>query len=92
MNLFEKIGDYFGTGNFTLGKAVTLGLGIITPIFLFVLTPFIVWIAIPAEHRYDEKYYWLQDMSWIWPVCWVGIGFLSAIGWMIYNYVKDTRP
>ena len=86
--------DFFykivGNGRFGLSKAMTIGLIIMVPILIVALIPFIVWFSIPADTRYSEKYYVLQDLMWIWPVCLVGLGFLGAIGWMIYNYLKDS--
>jgi len=91
---FDLIGYWAIGGNsrgISIGKAVLLGLSIMTPIFLVALAPFLAWISIAPEHRYDEKYYWLQDMSWIWPVCIVALGFISTLAYIIYNNIKDTK-
>lgn len=81
-NLYKSIHYWFFAGDskgISLGKAVILGLSIVTPLFLIMAAPFLAWISIPADKRYDEKYYWLQDMSWIWPVVLFGIGFIISI-------------
>jgi hypothetical protein len=81
-NLYKSISYWFTSGDskgISIAKATLLGLLIITPIALIMLAPFIAWIAIPAENRYDIKYYWLQDMSWIWPIVLFGIGFIISI-------------
>jgi len=87
INIFDRI---IGEGKFTLAKAALVGLSIIIPIFLIAAAPSIAWFSIAADKRYDEKYYWLQDFMWIWPVCLVGLGFLGALGYMIYNNLRDT--
>ena len=93
-SVFNSIGYWITDGNLkgtSTGKLILLGLGIMVPIFLVAIAPFLAWISIAPEHRYDEKYYWLQDLSWIWPVCIVVLGVLSAIGYMLYNYIRDTK-
>jgi len=89
MKIKDAIVDYFSKG--TLVSNMVLGLCLITPIFLVAAFPAIVLYGfIPSGIRYEERFYWLQDMSWIWPCVIVGIGFLSALGYMIYNNLRDT--
>ena len=73
----------------SLGKSILLGLLVIVPIFLIMSAPWLVWVSIAPEHRYDVKYNWLQDFMWIWPVVLFGLGFLSLLGYMIYNSTQD---
>lgn len=92
-DFFNKIAYWFtdGTSKGTsIGKLILLGLTIITPIFLIMSAPWLAWVSIAPENRYDVKYNWLQDFMWIWPVCVFAIGFISVIVYMIYNYIKDT--
>lgn len=97
MSLKEKISNIISSVEFWLtdgnskgtstGKTILLGLLIITPIFLIMIAPFLAWIAIAPEHRYDVKYEWLQNMSWIWPICIFALGFIGVIASMIYNSI-----
>lgn len=90
MKIIDSIQDYLSEGKFTIGKAMIVGFSVITPLFLIMSAPWLSWIAIAPEHRYDVKYNWLQDFMWIWPVCLFGVIFLSLVGWMIYNNLKDS--
>lgn len=58
-------------------------------IFLLLCLPSIICFAIGGYS--NDKYYALAMFSWIFPVCVVGLAFLSGIGWMIYNAVKDFQ-
>ena len=93
-DFFNKLGYWFTSGGSKgagLGKIILMGLSIITPLFLIMSAPWLAWVSIAPEHRYDVQYDWLQDFMIIWPICLFAIGFFSAIGYMIYNYVKDTK-
>ena len=89
-DLFNKLGLWITNGTnpgFTTGEAVILGLSIMTPIFLIMLAPFLIWLALPSALQNSDKYYWLQNMGWIWPLCIFGLGFIGVIGIMIYSGV-----
>lgn len=75
----------------SLGKTILMGLLVIVPIFLIMAAPWLGWVSIPAEHRYDIQYNWLQDFMWIWPVSLFGVMFLSIIGWLIYDGVQQSK-
>jgi len=91
-NFFESAGFWFTNGEVkgsSTGRLILLGLTIITPIFLIMSAPWLAWISIAPEHRYDLQYNWLQDFMWIWPVVLFGIGFLSLLSYMIYMSITN---
>ena len=93
-DFFNKLGYWVtdGTSKGTgIGKAILMGLTIITPLFLLMSAPWLAWTSISPEYRFDEKYNWLQDFMIAWPIVIFALGFFSAVGYMIYNYVKDTK-
>jgi len=92
INFIDSVEYWFSDGDnkgVSLWKTALLGLTIITPLFFIMAAPWLSWIAISPEHRYDEKYNWLQDMSWIWPVCIFALGFIGVLVSIIYNSIND---
>lgn len=92
-NLSNKFGFWItnGTSKTSSGKLILLGLMIMVPILLAMITPWLVWVGIAPEHRYDIQYNWLQDFMIIWPLALFGIMFLSVVGWLIYSGVKQSK-
>lgn len=93
-NITNSLGFWFtgGTAKETpTWRLALLGLSIMTPIFLIMSAPWLAWISIAAENRYDVKYNWLQDFMIAWPIALFGVLFLSVVGYLIYNGVKQSQ-
>jgi len=66
-----------------------IGLSIMIPIFLLMMTPWLIFISIPIEKRNSGDFQWLENMSWIWPICIFAICFIGLIVRTLYNeYLK----
>ena len=72
-------------------KNIFLSLAVMIPITCVAIFFWVWWLCIPAEHRYDAKYNWLQDAMIITPLVLVGALFIGGIAWMLFNYIRDKR-
>lgn len=83
-NFFEELWFRMqgGNGRFGLGNAFLIGMSIILPIFLIMMTPFFFSLGYP-------NVLWLQDMAWIFPTVIGVILFISALSYMIYLSTQD---
>lgn len=92
MKIFDKIMFFLnGDKKTSLGKTILMGLMVMVPVLLILIAPWLGWISIPADQRYDVKYNWLQDLMVIWPLVLFGVSFLSLIGWFIYDGITQGK-
>lgn len=86
--IHDLILDYFD--GFSMGRAILAGLVVMTPIFLFILAPSIIFYSMDGSIRY-KKYPWLEDFAWIWAACTFGIMFLTVLIYLIVTGIRDMQ-